>query len=358
MPERAQEADNASGQPMTGVSYREAGVDIEAGYAAVRLIKELARTTYRPEVRGEIGSFGGFFSLESMGLRRPLLVAGSDGVGTKLKIAFLLDRHDTVGIDCVAYCVNDIICHGAEPLFFLDYLAVGRLDPEKVARIVAGVAEGCRQAGCALIGGETAEMPGFYPPDEYDLAGFAVGVVSEEKIITGAQVRPGDVLLGLASTGLQASGFSLVRRIVLEQHRLPLDAYYPELGRTLGEELLTPTAVYARPILRLTRSVTVHGIANISGGGLPENLPRAMADGTRAVIEVGSWPEPPIFDMLRRLGPVSEEEMRRTFNLGIGMVVILPPGEVDRARAILAESGVTSWPVGEVVSGEKGVEFR
>lgn len=356
MPVQAGKPEEAEGLP--GVSYREAGVDIEAGYATVRRIKELARTTYRPEVRGDIGSFGGFFALPNDRYTRPLLVSGSDGVGTKLKIAFLLDRHDTVGIDCVAYCVNDIICHGAEPLFFLDYLAAGRLDPEKAARIVAGVAEGCRQAGCVLIGGETAEMPGFYPPEEYDLAGFAVGIVSEEKVITGERVRPGDILLGLASTGLQSSGFSLVRRIVLEQHRLPLDEYYPDLGRTLGEELLTPTAVYARPVLRLVSQADVHGIANISGGGLPENLPRAMADGTRAVVRAGSWPEPPIFDLLRRLGPVPEEEMRRTFNLGIGMVVILPAGEAERAQAILAETGVTSWPVGEVVSGDKGVEFR
>lgn len=350
------------GRNEPGVTYRAAGVDIEAGYAAVRRIRQLARSTYRPEVRGDIGAFGGFFALDPARYRRPLLVSGSDGVGTKLKIAFALDRHDTVGIDCVAYCVNDILCHGAEPLFFLDYLAVGRLDPEKAARIVGGVAEGCRQAGCALIGGETAEMPGFYPPDEYDLAGFAVGVVEEDEVITGERVAPGDVLLGLASTGLQSSGFSLVRRIILEQHRLPLDRYYPEFGRTLGEELLTPTAIYVKPVLRLvnelrTAGYEVRGIANISGGGLPENLPRAMAEGTRALIRTGSWPEPPIFDLIRRLGPVAEEEMRRTFNLGVGMVVILPAAAVDRARALLAEEGVTSWPIGEVAAGEKGVEW-
>ncbi|MBE3582853.1 MAG: phosphoribosylformylglycinamidine cyclo-ligase [Limnochordaceae bacterium] len=349
-----------SGERVTPTSYRQAGVDMEAGYETVRRIRELARRTYRPEVRGDIGSFGGFFALDPTRWRRPLLVSGSDGVGTKLKIAFLLNRHDTVGIDCVAYCVNDILCQGAEPLFFLDYYATGHLDPARAEQVVAGVAEGCRQAGCALIGGETAEMPGFYPEDEYDLAGFAVGVVEEERVITGQRVRPADVLLGLASTGLQSSGYSLVRKIVLEQRRLPLDRYLPELGRTLGEELLAPTAIYVRPVLRLLRVVDVHGLANISGGGLPENVPRAMGEGKVARVRVGSWPEPPIFDLLRHWGPVEEEEMRRTFNLGLGMVAILPTDQVDTARRLLQAEGIASWPVGEVVAssdGRKGVEF-
>lgn len=342
------------GEEMT---YRAAGVDIEAGYEAVRRIKEHARTTHRPGVMGGIGSFGGLFSLDLERYRRPVLVSGTDGVGTKLKVAFMTGRHDTVGIDAVAYCVNDILCHGAEPLFFLDYLALGRLDPAVVEAVVAGVAEGCRRAGCALIGGETAEMPGFYQEGEYDLAGFAVGVVEQDRLIDGSRTRAGDVVLGIASTGLQSSGFSLVRRIVFEKAGLTVDCYVAELGRTVGEELLEPTGIYVPAVLALVEKCDVRGLANISGGGLPENLPRAVGRGLQAVVEKGSWPVPPVFGWLQQLGGVAEEEMYRTFNMGIGMVAVVPEEDVDQARAVLKSHGWESWPVGRLVPGDEGVRF-
>lgn len=340
------------------MNYKAAGVDIEAGYEAVRRIGRHARATFRPEVLAGIGSFGSFFALDTEKYRRPVLVSGADGVGTKLKVAFMAGKHDTIGIDCVAYCVNDIICQGAEPLFFLDYLAVGRLDPELAEAVVSGVARGCAEAGCSLVGGETAEMPGFYEPGEYDLAGFVVGVVERDRVIDGRSVRPGDVIVGIASTGLQSSGFSLVRRICFDRAKLALDQHVEELGKTVGEELLTPTGIYVRAIQSLIESVPVKGIANISGGGLPENLPRAMADGTTAVIRKGSWPVPPVFPWLARLGAVEPDEMVRTFNMGIGMAVIVPPGHVDRSRALLKEAGWDSWPIGRVEAGERGVRFE
>ncbi|NLY29280.1 MAG: phosphoribosylformylglycinamidine cyclo-ligase [Firmicutes bacterium] len=338
-------------------TYKASGVDIQAGYEVVRRIKKHTESTFRPEVLSNIGSFGSFFALDTSKYREPILVAGTDGVGTKLKIAFMMDKHDTIGIDVVAYCVNDIICQGAEPLFFLDYLAVGKNYPEKVESIIAGVAEGCRQAGCALVGGETAEMPGFYPEDEYDLAGFAVGVVEKSRCITGQQAKAGDVVIGLASSGLQSSGFSLVRKIFFHDHDYKVTDHFDELGRTLGEELLEPTLIYVKPILSLIDAVDVTGIANISGGGIPENIPRSMPDNLDAVIRKGSWPVHPIFAVLQRLGEVEETEMYNTFNMGIGMVVIVKRDHADKALDKLAEWGIEAYIIGELVPGQGKVVF-
>lgn len=339
------------------LTYKAAGVDIEAGYEAVRRISAHARSTFRPEVLQDIGSFGSLFALDVKRYPEPLLVSGTDGVGTKLKIAFMMDKHDTIGIDAVAYCVNDILCQGAEPLFFLDYLAVGKLDPAQAEAVVAGIAEGCRQAGCALIGGETAEMPGFYPEGEYDLAGFTVGVVNRPDVITGEVVKPGDVIIGIASTGLQSSGYSLVRKVVFDHAGLTPDTYVDELGCTVGEELLRPTGIYVKPILEMVAGGYVHGIANISGGGLPENLPRSMADGTTAVIQRGSWPVPPVFPWLQRLGNISDDEMYNTFNMGVGMSVIVRPDAKDEAIAVAERHGWAAYVIGHVEAGEKGVRL-
>lgn len=346
-----------AGTPPKPLTYKQSGVDIEAGYEAVRRIRPHAQSTHGPEVLADIGAFGGFFALPK-GYRQPVLVSGTDGVGTKLKIAFMMDRHDTVGIDVVAYCVNDILCQGAEPLFFLDYLAVGRLDPNQVEAIVAGVAAGCRQAGCALIGGETAEMPGFYQPGEYDLAGFVVGVVEREQIIDGRTVQPGDAIVGIGSTGLQSSGFSLVRRVFFGDTPWALDARPTELGgATLGEVLLTPTGIYTQAMRTVRTRCTVRGIANISGGGLPENLPRSMAPGTRARLHRGAWPVPPIFGLVQSVGHVPDDEMYRTFNMGIAMAVIVPAHEADACIQALADAGERAWVIGEVVEGEPGVDL-
>ncbi|HHY47917.1 MAG TPA: phosphoribosylformylglycinamidine cyclo-ligase [Firmicutes bacterium] len=356
---------SCAGQPETGradqarkaVTYKEAGVDIEAGYETVRRVRRLAASTMRPEVLASVGGFGGGFVLPVGRYREPVLVSGTDGVGTKLKIAFMMNKHDTVGIDAVAYCVNDIICHGAEPLFFLDYFACGRLSPDVAEKVVGGVAEGCRQAGCALIGGETAEMPGFYADNEYDLAGFAVGVVEKDRFIDGSGVRVGDAIIGIKSSGLQSSGFSLVRKVFFEIAKMKVTDYVPELGSTLGEELLRPTRIYARAIAGLIERCEVHGIANISGGGLIENVPRAMRAGTRARIRWGSWPRHPVFSLVQRLGNISHEEMLKTFNLGVGMVVILPGPEADAAMAALHDLGEEAFLIGEIVEGEGGVEI-
>jgi phosphoribosylformylglycinamidine cyclo-ligase len=338
-------------------TYKASGVDIHAGYEVVRRIRKHTESTFRPEVMGDIGSFGSFFALDAAKYREPILVAGTDGVGTKLKIAFMMDKHDTIGIDVVAYCVNDIICQGAEPLFFLDYLAVGKTHPEKVEKIVAGIAHGCRQAGCALVGGETAEMPGFYPEDEYDLAGFTVGVVEKSRCLTGQQAQKGDLLVGLASSGLQSSGFSLVRKIFFHDHDYKVTDNLDELGRSLGEELLEPTRVYVKPILKLIGSLDVAGVANISGGGLPENVPRSIPANLNAVIKKGSWPVHPIFHILQRVGNVDEEEMYNTFNMGIGMVVVVKPKLADDAIRLLAEFGIPAFTIGELVPGEGKVAF-
>lgn len=337
------------------LTYKAAGVDIEAGYEAVRRMRGHARSTFRKEVLQELGAFGGLFALDLARHPDPVLVAGTDGVGTKLKVAFMMDRHDSIGIDAVAYCVNDIICHGAEPLFFLDYLAVGKLDPSQAEAIVAGVAEGCRQAGCALIGGETAEMPGFYKEGEYDIAGFALGVVSRSKMITGEKVQPGDVIVGISSTGLQSSGYSLVRKVVFDHAGHAPGDYVDVLGCTVGEELLRPTGIYARPILALVEQGLVRGIANISGGGLPENLPRSMAEGTHAVIERGSWPVPPVFPWLQELGNLDDDVMWNTFNMGVAMAVIAAPEDVDKVLAVIREHGEMAHVIGRIEAGEKGV---
>jgi phosphoribosylformylglycinamidine cyclo-ligase len=340
-----------------GFTYRQAGVDVAAGYEAVRRIKALAAPTARPEVLGGVGSFGSLVALPE-GYRRPVLVSGADGVGSKVLVAQRAGRHNTVGIDCVAMCANDIAALGAEPLFFLDYLALGRLDPALVASLVAGVADGCRQAGCALVGGETAEMPGLYEPGEYDLAGFAVGVVERDGIIDGSRVEPGDALVGVASAGLHANGFSLVRKLVFEVGRYELDAVIPELGRPLGEELLVPTRIYARSLSSLRRRVDVRGVAHITGGGFFENVPRGLPPGVRAVIERGSWPVPPVFTWLQRLGGVEEREMFGTFNLGIGLVVAVPAAETSAAVAALQEAGERAWVIGRVAAGAEGVELK
>lgn len=337
------------------LSYKAAGVDIEAGYEAVRRMKGHARSTFRKEVLQEIGSFGGLFALDVARYPEPVLVSGTDGVGTKLKVAFMAEKHDTIGIDAVAYCVNDIICHGAEPLFFLDYLAVGKLDPSQAEAIVSGVAEGCRRAGCSLIGGETAEMPGFYPEGEYDIAGFAVGIVNRPDMITGESVRPGDAIIGIPSTGLQSSGFSLVRKVVFEHSGLRPDQYVDALGCTVSEELLRPTGVYVKPILALVERGWARGIANVSGGGLPENLPRSMADGTHAVIERGTWPVPKVFKWLQELGGLTDDVMWNTFNMGVAMAIITAPESVDHVIATLKEHGEEGYVIGRVEAGEKGV---
>lgn len=339
-----------------GATYKDSGVDIHAGYELVKRIKAAAKSTYRPEVLGDLGSFGALFAL-GQNYKDPVLVSGTDGVGTKLKVAFMADKHETVGQDLVAYCVNDIICQGAKPLFFLDYLAVGKLDPEKAAQIVEGVARGCKEAGCALIGGETAEMPGFYPEDEYDLAGFAVGVVEREKIIDGSKVAAGDKIIGIGSTGLQSSGYSLVRNVFFQRAGWEIHQLDERLGCPLSEELLRPTGIYAKEIGTLNDKFTLHGVANISGGGLPENLPRAMAEGTRARIKLGTWPVLPIFDLLAELGNISQDEMYNTFNMGIAMAVIVPENEAAAVCQALEAMGRKAYSIGDVVAGERGVDL-
>ena len=337
-------------------SYKAAGVDITAGYRAVELMKKHVQRTERPGVLGGLGGFGGLFLPNLAGMKEPVLVSGTDGVGTKLKIAFLLGKHDTVGIDCVAMCVNDIVCSGAEPLFFLDYIACGRNVPERIAEIVAGVAEGCVQAGAALIGGETAEMPGFYPEDEYDLAGFAVGIVDRERILDSSAMREGDALIALPSSGVHSNGFSLVRR-VFEVEGGALERYEPELGRTLGEALLEPTRIYVKPVLALLRSARVSAISHITGGGFYENVPRALAPGFTARIEKAKLQTPPLFSLIARAGEIPERDMYNTFNMGVGMLAAVAAEDADAAVRCLRENGVEAYVCGEVARGEGGVEL-
>jgi phosphoribosylformylglycinamidine cyclo-ligase len=338
-------------------TYRDAGVDIDEGDRLVDLIKPLARPTLRPEVLAGIGGFGGLFALDTTKYRNPVLVSGTDGVGTKLKLAFLTGRHDTVGIDLVAMSVNDVAVTGAEPLFFLDYYATGRLRAEEAAQVVKGIAEGCRQAGCALIGGETAELPGFYADGEYDLAGFAVGVVERDRILDGRGVVPGDALVGVASSGLHSNGYSLARKVLLERQALS-DRPAELAGRTLGEALLEPTRIYARDLMALLEEVPLKAAAHITGGGLPGNVPRNLPDGTRAVIRGGTWDVPAIFGLIEREGAVPRDEMYRTFNMGLGLVLVLPLASAEAARAVLARRGLASWVVGavEVGTGEATCE--
>lgn len=330
------------------ITYKDAGVDIDAGNRFVDMIKPLVKQTNRPEVLADIGGFGGLFSLNSDKYKRPTLVAATDGVGTKLKLAFMMDKHDTVGIDLVAMCVNDIIVQGAEPLFFLDYLATGKLAPEAAVDIVKGIAEGCKQAGCALLGGETAEMPGMYGGGEYDLAGFSVGVVNNDDIIDGSSITKGDRVIGLASTGLHSNGYSLARKVFLEAMQLDLKDKPNDLSQTLGEELLTPTRIYVKSILNLMRDFTIKGVAHITGGGLLENLPRVLPQKCKAIIERNSWEKPAIFEMLREGGNIPEEEMYRTFNYGIGMTLVVPADEVDDIIGRLAGLGETAYLIGEI----------
>lgn len=338
------------------MDYKNAGVDIEAGYKSVELMKEHIKKTMRAEVLTNIGGFSGAFSMESFkNMEKPTLVSGTDGVGTKLKLAFTLDRHNTVGIDCVAMCVNDIACAGGEPLFFLDYIACGKNYPEKIAEIVSGVAEGCAQAGAALIGGETAEMPGFYPEDEYDLAGFAVGIVDEKDLITGKDLKAGDVLLGIASSGVHSNGFSLVRK-VFPMEREALDTYYEELGTTLGEALLAPTKIYVKALRSVKEAgVRVKACSHITGGGFYENVPRMLPEGVRAVIRKDSYEVPAIFHMLAKQGEIAEEMMYNTYNMGIGMVVAVDAADVEKAKAAIEAAGETVYVIGAVENGEKGV---
>ncbi len=340
------------------MDYKSAGVDIEAGYASVELMKKHVQETMRPEVLGGIGGFSGAFSMAAFrDMEKPTLVSGTDGVGTKLKLAFLMDRHDTVGIDCVAMCVNDIACAGGEPLFFLDYIACGKNHPDQIADIVKGVAEGCKQAGAALIGGETAEMPGFYPINEYDLAGFAVGIVDEKDLITGRDLQPGDVLIGIASSGVHSNGFSLVRK-VFTMTRESLDTYYDMLGETLGEALLTPTKIYVKALRQVREAgVTVKACSHITGGGFYENIPRMLTDGVRAVVRKDSYQIPPIFGLLQKEGNLEEEMMYHTYNMGIGMVVAVSPDDVDKTMAALQTAGETVYRIGQIETGEKGVDL-
>jgi len=338
------------------MDYKKAGVDIEAGYRSVELMKKYVKETTRPEVLGGLGGFSGAFSLAAIkNMENPTLVSGTDGVGTKIKLAFLMDKHDTVGIDCVAMCVNDIACAGGEPLFFLDYIACGKNYPEKIATIVKGVAEGCKQAGAALIGGETAEHPGLMPEDEYDLAGFAVGVVDEKDLITGQSIKPGDVLVGIASSGVHSNGFSLVRKI-FDMTKESLNTYYEELGKTLGEALIEPTRIYVKALKSVKDAgIVVKGCSHITGGGFYENIPRMLPDGITAVVEKNSYPIPPIFELMRKKGELEEKMMYNTYNMGLGMILALDPADADQAVAAIEAEGDKAYIVGKTQAGEEGV---
>ena len=340
------------------MDYRNSGVDIEAGYESVELMKQYVKRTLRPEVMGGIGGFSGAFSLAGIkNMEDPVLLSGTDGVGTKLKIAFLLDRHDTIGIDCVAMCVNDVACAGGEPLFFLDYIACGKNDPEKIATIVSSVAEGCVQAGCALVGGETAEHPGLMPEDEYDLAGFSVGACDRKDLITGEELKPGDVLIGIASSGVHSNGFSLVRNI-FEMSKENLMRFYPELGATLGEVLLAPTRIYVKALKSAKEAgVRIHACSHITGGGFYENVPRMLKDGVRAEIRKDSYEVPAIFRLMAEKGEVSEHVMYNTFNMGVGMVVAVDPADVEKTLEAFRAAGENSFVIGECKAGEKGVDL-
>ena len=340
------------------MDYKKAGVDIEAGYKSVELIKDSIKETVRPEVLGGIGGFAGAFDMSAFkNMEEPILVSGTDGVGTKIKLAFVLDKHDTIGIDCVAMCVNDIVCGGGEPLFFLDYIACGKNYPEKIAEIVKGVAEGCKQSGCALIGGETAEHPGLMPEDDYDLAGFAVGVVDKKDLVTGEDIKPGDKLIGIASSGVHSNGFSLVRK-VFDMTEESLNKYYDELGTTLGEALLAPTIIYVKALnLIKDAGVKIHGCSHITGGGFYENIPRMLPENVKAVVKKDSYEIPPLFKLLQKTGDIAEEMMYNTYNMGIGMLLAVDEADVDKTMEAITKAGEKCFVVGEVVEGKKGVEL-
>lgn len=335
-------------------SYKAAGVDVTAGYKGVELMKKAVQATYTNAVISDIGGFGGLYAPQIKGMEEPILVSGTDGVGTKLKLAFLMDKHDTIGEDCVAMCANDVICTGASPMFFLDYMALGKNIPEKVATIVAGVAEGCKKAKCSLIGGETAEMPGFYPVDEYDLAGFCVGIVDKKKIINNKTIEIGDKVIGLKSSGVHSNGFSLVRK-VFDVNKENLNEYIESLGCTVGEALLEPTKIYVKPILKLIEQVKVKGISHITGGGFYENMPRMLREGVALKIDKNSYEVPPIFKLIAERGNIPERDMYNTFNMGIGMAVIVPESEVEKSLEILKEAGEEAYLIGEVIAGNKEI---
>ena len=337
--------------------YEKAGVSLEAGYESVRRIRKHIDKTRRPGMMGGIGSFGGLFDLSVLNMKEPVLVSGTDGVGTKLKLAMMMNKHDTIGQDAVAMCVNDIIAQGAQPLFFLDYIAVGKNSPEKIEQIVKGVADGCVLANCALVGGETAEMPDMYGEEDYDIAGFAVGAVEKSDIITGEHTRPGDVVIGLASSGVHSNGFSLVRKIVLKDHQLDLNTKFDELQDSLGNTLLMPTRIYVRPVLEVLKQIRVHGIAHITGGGFDENMPRCLNAGLGIHIRQGSWTIPPVFDVLQRLSGMDRRQMFNVFNMGIGMILVVDRADEKQTLDVLRQQGETAWTIGEVVEGE-GIELR
>jgi phosphoribosylformylglycinamidine cyclo-ligase len=339
------------------LTYKASGVDVEAGYEAVRLMKQHTKRTMIPGVLGELGSFGGFFEIPKGEYKNPILVSGTDGVGTKLQIAFMTGKHDTIGIDCVAMCVNDVACHGAKPMFFLDYIGTGRLEPKVAADIVKGVCDGCVEAGCALIGGETAEMPGFYKEGEYDLAGFAVGIVDKEKVINGSGVKEGNALIGIASSGLHSNGFSLVRKLFFGVNSFDINTRFGELDCTLGEELLRPTRIYVKTVQALIAGHQINGIAHITGGGFIENIPRTIPSGLKPVIKLGSWVIPPIFKLMQRLGSIEEREMFNTFNMGIGLVLAVDKAAAADILNTLENIGEKAWIIGSVAKGEGGVEF-
>lgn len=340
------------------MDYKKAGVDIEAGYKSVELMKKHVKETMRPEVLGGLGGFAGAFDLSAIkNMEEPVLLSGTDGCGTKVKLAFLMDKHDTIGIDAVAMCVNDIVCSGGEPLFFLDYIACGKNYPEKIATIVSGVAEGCKQSECALVGGETAEHPGLMPEDDYDLAGFAVGVVDKKDIIDGSTIQSGDVLVGLASSGVHSNGFSLVRS-VFEMTKESLDTYYDELGKTLGEALIEPTRIYVKALKNIQKAgIRIKGCSHITGGGFYENVPRMLPEGVKAIIQKDSYQVPAIFDLIAKNGNIAQEMMYNTFNMGLGMVIALNPDDVDKAMRAITEAGDQCYIVGKIEAGDKGVEL-
>ncbi|MBP2113479.1 phosphoribosylformylglycinamidine cyclo-ligase [Paenibacillus silagei] len=338
-------------------AYKNAGVDIAAGNEAVERMKKHVKRTYRPEVMTELGGFGALFGLNKDKYEEPVLVSGTDGVGTKLKIAFAADRHDTIGIDAVAMCVNDIVVQGAEPLFFLDYLACDKVVPEKIEAIVSGIAEGCHQAGCALIGGETAEMPGMYAAGEYDIAGFTVGVADKAKLVTGADIAPGDTVIGLASSGIHSNGFSLVRKLLLEEDGYGLDEVVPELGAPLADVLLAPTRIYVKPLLALLEQLPVKGMAHITGGGFIENIPRVLPEHVNVEINYGSWPIQPVFSLMQSKGQVSNRDMFTTFNMGVGLVLVVAEADGERALELLKASGEEAYRIGTVTEGERIVTF-
>ncbi|MED0680991.1 phosphoribosylformylglycinamidine cyclo-ligase [Aneurinibacillus thermoaerophilus] len=338
-------------------AYKQAGVDIDAGNEAVERMKKHVKRTFRPEVLTDLGGFGALFGLDTSKYKKPVLVSGTDGVGTKLKIAFAMDKHDTIGIDAVAMCVNDIVVQGAEPLFFLDYLACGKVVPERIEAIVKGIADGCEQSRCALIGGETAEMPGMYDESEYDIAGFSVGVVDADEIIDGKNIKPGDVIIGMASSGVHSNGFSLVRKVLLDNVGMSLTDNVAELGGTLGETLLTPTRIYVKSCLALLEKVRVNGFVHITGGGFYDNIPRILPEGTAAQIEYGSWDIPPVFMLVEEKGRISKKDMFRTFNMGIGMIAIVRENEAAEALRVLQEAGEKAQIIGRIVQGEQDVRF-